>query len=150
MDSISCGFGTDTVLADSIDVVSKDCENVTTTGAGAPAPPSRAAPVRLQSDGPRVIDRQGHTVARAQTRPEGAGDRARRRPPRRDRDGEGPQGRHRLTDGQEGRRNHRHRPVHQAARTKLRRQGKVTLSVAITFTPKAGAKAVRTLPATLR
>ena len=39
-DSVSCGFGEDTVYADAIDVVSGDCEHVTRTGAaaGTPAP----------------------------------------------------------------------------------------------------------------
>jgi len=40
-DSISCGFGEDTVYADAIDVVDSDCEHVTRTGAGAPAPAAR-------------------------------------------------------------------------------------------------------------
>ena len=35
-------------------------------------------------------------------------------------------------------------------RAKLRRQRKLTLSVAITFTPKSGPKATSTLPLTLR
>ena len=35
-------------------------------------------------------------------------------------------------------------------RAKLRRQHRVTLSVAITFTPKRGAKVARTLPITLQ
>ena len=32
VDNVTCGFGADTVQADAIDVVAKDCENVTTTG----------------------------------------------------------------------------------------------------------------------
>ena len=45
VDSIVCGAGTDTVLADAGDVVDRDCENVTRAGApAAPAPPA-AKPV---------------------------------------------------------------------------------------------------------
>lgn len=39
VDSILCGFGTDTVYADAADVVDKDCETVTRAGATAPGTP---------------------------------------------------------------------------------------------------------------
>jgi hypothetical protein len=45
VDSIVCGFGTDTVYADAADVVDKDCENVTRAGAtaaGAATPSGKA------------------------------------------------------------------------------------------------------------
>jgi Ca2+-binding RTX toxin-like protein len=49
VDSVSCGAGTDTVLADAADVVAPDCENVTRSGAPAspgpaPAPGKPGAP----------------------------------------------------------------------------------------------------------
>lgn len=43
IDSITCGFGQDTVYADAADVVSGDCETVTRAGA-APAPPVPVKP----------------------------------------------------------------------------------------------------------
>ena len=43
VDTILCGFGTDTVTADAIDVIDGDCENVTRAGA-APAPGTTPAP----------------------------------------------------------------------------------------------------------
>jgi Ca2+-binding RTX toxin-like protein len=38
VDSVACFAGTDTVLADAVDVVAPDCENVTRSGAVTPAP----------------------------------------------------------------------------------------------------------------
>jgi hypothetical protein len=43
VDTISCGWGTDTVYADAADVVDRDCENVTRAGA-APAGPAPGTP----------------------------------------------------------------------------------------------------------
>ncbi len=44
VDSVSCGFGEDTVYADAIDVISGDCEHITRGGAGpTPQPASKLA-----------------------------------------------------------------------------------------------------------
>jgi Ca2+-binding RTX toxin-like protein len=49
-DSVSCGFGEDTVYADAIDVVAGDCEHVT-RGAAPPAPstPAAAKPLKVSA-----------------------------------------------------------------------------------------------------
>jgi hypothetical protein len=52
VDSILCGAGTDTVLADAGDVVDPDCENV--TRAGAPAAPAAGTPTTSKPGGAAV------------------------------------------------------------------------------------------------
>ena len=151
VDSINCGFGTDTVLADKIDIVDKDCENVTTSvsssgapgsdpggpaGENAPALAASIVKVRLS----RALAR-GLTVrvtapsagrlsatAKAKGRKVAAGSR---------------------TVKKAGATTVLVRFTKQT-RAKLRRQRRVTLSVAIAFTPKRGAKVARTLPVSLR
>ena len=49
VDNVTCGFGTDTVQADPIDVVANDCENVTGRTGRAAAVWARAAPARVTS-----------------------------------------------------------------------------------------------------
>ena len=112
VDSISCGFGTDTVLADTIDVVAKDCETVTTSSSSTPPgsgpgaagenkPALAASIVKVKLS--RAL---AHGLTVRVTAP-GAGRHQRHR------QGQGPQGRGRLEDGQEGRRHHRARAVHE-------------------------------------
>jgi hypothetical protein len=148
VDSISCGFGTDTVLADSVDVVGKDCENVTSAAASTPGAADQGAKqngatlassivkVRLSralAHGLEVrvtapaAGRIGAS-ATAKGRKVAAGSRTVKKP-----------GATtvllRFT---------------KKTRAELRRRRKVTLRVAIAFTPKRGAKVARTLPITLR
>jgi hypothetical protein len=50
VDTISCGWGTDTVYADAADVVDGDCENVTRNGA-APGPQKPTTPAKPTTPG---------------------------------------------------------------------------------------------------
>ncbi len=49
VDSVTCGLGEDTVLADAIDVVASDCEHVTRAGAPAPAAGGSVTPASAGS-----------------------------------------------------------------------------------------------------
>ncbi|MCW2985093.1 MAG: hypothetical protein JWR63_2663 [Conexibacter sp.] len=51
VDSIVCGFGTDTVYADAVDVVDKDCETVTRAGAVPPPTPVTGKPATKGTGG---------------------------------------------------------------------------------------------------
>ena len=65
VDSIVCGFGTDTVLADSVDIVDKDCENVTRSR---PRPPPGGPGRRDQNQRRRSPRRSSRSSSRARSR----------------------------------------------------------------------------------
>jgi hypothetical protein len=135
------------VLADSVDVIDKDCENVTTSssapkpdpGRADENPPALAASIvkvklsRALANGLKVrvtAPAAGRisVMARAKGRKVAAGSK---------------------TAKQAGAATVVVRFT-KKTRAKLRRQRKVTLSVAIAFKPKGGAKLSNTLPRTLR
>jgi hemolysin type calcium-binding protein len=139
VDSITCGFGTDTVLADAIDVVDKDCETVTRGSAAGGATKSTLGASIVKVKLGRALKR-GVTVR--VTAP-GAG---------------------RLTAAAKAKGKKvaaGSRTVKKAgsttvvlrfgkkARRKLRHARSVKLSVSVRFTPKSGAKASQTLAVTL-
>ena len=148
VDSIACGFGTDTVLADTVDIVSKDCETVSTSPA--PSPPGAAdaggqnKPTLVPSIVRVTLTRAlAHGLAVRVTAP-------------------GP-GRLRATASAKGRKVAAgSRTVKKAGattvvlkftkkmRAKLRRQRRVTFSVAIAFSPDGGRRVAQTLKVTLR
>ncbi len=150
VDSIVCGFGTDTVMADTVDVVDRDCETVTRAGAsssgsgpGGPAAgqnaPALAASIvkiklsRALAHGLTVrVTAPGagrfSATAKANGRKVAAGSRAVKKA-----------GATRMLV-----------QFSKPMRAKLRRQRRVTLSIAITFTPTHGAKVAQTLTTTLR
>ncbi len=147
VDSIACGFGTDAVLADTVDIVDKDCETVTRAPVSAAAPGPAAAQTRPTLAASIVKVKLSRALAHGLT--------VRLTAPA--------AGRLSATAKSKGRKVATgSRTVKKAGattllvrftgqkRAKLRRQRSVTLSVAITFTPKRGAKIAQTLPATLR
>ena len=145
VDSVVCGFGTDAVLADTVDIVDKDCETVTRSSSGsAPGPAAQNKPTLT----PSVVKvKLSRALARGLTvRVVAPG-----------------AGRFSATAKAKGRKvASGSRTVKKAGattvlvkftkktRATLRRQRKVTLSVAVAFTPKGGAKVTETLPVTLR
>jgi hemolysin type calcium-binding protein len=147
VDSIVCGFGTDAVSADAVDIVDKDCETVTRGPVSAPAPGPTAGPNR-PTLAPSIVKVRlsralAHGLTVHVTAPEA--------------------GRFSATATAKGRTVARgSRTVKKAGattvlvrfskrtRAKLRRQRSVKLSVAIAFTPKRGATVAQTLRATLR
>jgi hypothetical protein len=149
VDSIVCGFGTDAVLADSVDIVDKDCETVTRSSVAAPAPtPAPTAGQNPPTLDPSIVKVKlsralAHGLTVHVTAPEA--------------------GRLNATAKAKGRTVATgSRTVKKAGattllvrftkqtRAKLRRQRSVKLSVAIVFTPRRGAAVAQTLPATLR
>ncbi len=147
VDSIVCGFGTDTVLADAADIVDKDCENVTRSSSPAATDPGAAAENRPALAASFVKIRLSRALSRGLTVRVTAPD----------------AGRVSATAKAKGRKvASGSRTVKKAGattvvlrftkqtRAQLRRRHRVTLSVAITFTPKRGAKVAGTLPITLR
>jgi hypothetical protein len=149
VDSISCGFGTDTVQADAIDVVDADCETVTRSGSSTPAPGAgpgeqTGTPALAASIAKVTLSRalaRGLTVrvtapaagrltalAKAKGRSVATGSLTVKKP--------GAAAlRVKFTKKQ---------------RAKLRHRRSLTLSLTVTFTPKHGAKVARTLPLVLR
>jgi hypothetical protein len=149
VDSVSCGFGTDTVLADTIDVVAKDCENVTTSSSSTPP-----------GSGPGAADANTPALAASIVKVKLSRALARGLTVRVTAPGAG---RLSATAKVKGRTVAAgSKTVKKAGattvlvrftkktRAQLRRQRKVTLSVAIAFKPKRGAQLSNTLPMTLR
>ena len=144
VDSIVCGFGTDTVLADSVDIVDKDCENVTLAPTSAPGAAGENGSVLAASIVKIKLKRAlAHGLKVRVTAPDA--------------------GRLSATGKAKGRKVAAgSRTVKKAGattllvrftkqtRAKLSRQRSVTLNVAIAFTPNRGAKVAHTLRVTLR
>ncbi|MCW2993470.1 MAG: hypothetical protein JWQ18_965 [Conexibacter sp.] len=117
-DTISCGWGTDTVYADAADVVGGDCETIIRTGATTtPPPPPRHDDARRrqghQQPGDRVARRARHARQGPEVRPHDPGRRRprahegrARRDPRRQGDRQG------LRQGRQGRQGHHQAHVH--------------------------------------
>jgi hypothetical protein len=153
VDSIVCGFGTDTVLADSIDVVDKDCETVTRQGASGGGPGAGAGP--SPAPGPNAQALPSSIVKVKLSRALTRGLTVRVTAPA--------AGRLSATAKVQGRKAASgSRTVKNAGastvvvrftksmRAKLRRRHNVKLDVAVVFTPKRGAKITQALQATLR
>ena len=144
VDSIVCGFGTDTVLADNVDIVDKDCENVTQSATSAPGAAGENGPALAASIVKTKLKRAlAHGLKVRVTAPDA--------------------GRLSATaKAKGGKVAAGSRTVKKAGattllvrftkkmRTKLSRQRSVTLNVTIAFTPNRGARVAHTLRVTLR
>ena len=143
VDSIVCGFGTDTVYADAIDVVDRDCEHVVRDDTGAGGGSGRTTVLSAKAIKAKLRSALAHGLRVRVTTP-GAG-------------------RLRVTATASGRKVAAgSRTVKRAGaatvtlrfskgtRAKLRRKRRVTFRVAVRFAPTRGAARARTIGVTLR